>query len=119
MKKLFALILVLSVCLSLCACSGTPERPDGTPVSTEYREMEFVVYDRDASSDKYGTDYIMELENEEFRVLVKVNVDFYLTYRVGDTVKCEFKPDRDGSSYYRGYLKWKNYEWYVLGTLIF
>ncbi len=121
MKRFFAFILVLSVCLTLCACgSEAPKKPDGTPVSTEYREMEFVVYDREISSDKYGTDYYMELENEEFRILLSVDAEFYLTYRIGDIVKCEFRPENDGNrAYYCGHLKLDGHEYYAYCVIVF
>ncbi len=96
MKKFFAMILVLAMALSLCAC-GSYVDENGNHVEVENGEIvlelsdEFTVTKLDESTyyvSNHGTrhDYTAVLKGDEYAVVVDVSVEQYACWEIGDTI---------------------------------
>ena len=108
MKKFFAIILVMALALSLCACTNyvdengnEKEVENGEVVFEMVGEFTITKIDHSAyyvSSVGHRNAYTVVLKNDEYAVAVDVTVKEYACWEVGDVISGEIV-----STYYSSY----------------
>ena len=99
MKKFFAIILVMVLTLSLCACNNYVDE-DGNAKEAENGEIvfemvgEFTITKIDTStyyvsSVGHRNKYTAVMKNDEYAVVVDISVQQYACWEVGDIVSGE------------------------------
>ena len=119
MKKIIIITMALILVFSLCACSNTVVTPDGKVIESKFEKTTFTVMWDDVSSNKYGEDYYVQMENDEYIVLLETNVKFFMMYDANDTVVCEFKLQESnaGACDYTAEVKWEDYCFHAKGVI--
>ena len=112
MKKIFAVILVIVMVMSLCACTSEPQG-NATPAEEKKPADKFVqVYEGDftviktdwsayqlySSGTSYADKYVAVLEYNGTRILVLVGAEQYACWDAGDIVSGTLK--RGSEEYY-------------------
>ena len=114
MKKFFAVILVFIVMMSFVACGETTPHEEEVVSNAKFEEMEFTILERDASSNKYGTDFYMLLDNDKYTVFIETNVKLHVDFCNVDTIKVQFKPEKKTlSQWCTGYVRYEDFEFYA------
>ena len=110
MKKIFAVILVIALSISMCACSFEPQGNTSTAEENTVEkfipvhEGEFTVIKTDWSTHQlyantsYTNKYAAVLEYNETRILVNIGPEQYACWDTGDVISGTLK--RGSEEYY-------------------
>ena len=111
MKKIFAVILVIVMVMSLCACTSEPQGNTTTEEKkpadkfVQVYEGDFTVIKTDwsthqlyTSGTSYADNYIAVLEYNDTRIMVDVGVEQYACWDAGDVISGTLK--RGSEEYY-------------------
>ena len=90
MKKFFAVILVVVLMMSLCACGSNGDN-NSSDIVLEVKDTEVLVVEKHMCHSSHGIKYFVIMEYEDYTFMSEFSDDQFIVVRENETFKCNLK----------------------------